>query len=93
VRRSLLRFIERGDDAWWECEGRVERVTWGGLCEAPAARASVCSAPTIGRPPKMESERLVVRRKEWAARGQPAFSIARAQFVALPGLVRFQAAQ
>jgi hypothetical protein len=33
---------------------------------------------TVGCPPKMETERLVVRRKEWAARstGQPAFSIA-----------------
>jgi hypothetical protein len=30
-----LRFIEHGDDAWWECEGGEERVTWGGQCEAP----------------------------------------------------------
>ena len=34
--QRLLQFIERGDDAWWECglrKGGEEHITWGGQCE------------------------------------------------------------
>jgi hypothetical protein len=71
-----LRFVERGDNAWWECglgEGSKERVTWGGQCEAP------CGASERLQRATMEPEGFVVRRKGSAARsaGQPGFNIAR----------------
>jgi hypothetical protein len=89
VEQSLLRFIERGDDAWWECgfrEGSEERVTGVGSARHPAARASVCGVPRAS--PKMESERFLVMRKErpQEARASPR-SASCAQFVARPGSV------